>query len=374
MCTTRPISQFSCSILIKQLFFFTIFLPLCYNNNNKGGISPHAEKAYGTLPIRADCSADFRADHLWVVSRDEAFRCACLDHHPGRVSCDIPRRCSDCDILAHAQTVADTPDRVDSYAVQGTEVASHQSDTMHWRIERIEQEGAVCYLTKIYLLDPGTQIRKATANWERDIQYPVDMAAKIPDATLFINGSGYVSPTFPEIPSNYPGSSPDYYYTPLGSVTVTDGQLFRCLTGVPYYGLSLTRDGLHMHVGDDPADVLAANPTQTWSFYIECPVIRDHQSILDPNWRFTTAPAMRTIISCIDEHNFILLTVTRDGSRALTMRQCVDYLQSAFDPHWTYNLDGGPSIALYYRLSPDDDWVRVAGGTSKDADIMAFAD
>lgn len=238
------------------------------------------------------------------------------------------------------------PDRVDSYAVQGIEVASHQSDTMHWRIERIEQEGAVCYLTKIYLLDPGTQIRKATANWERDIQYPVDMAAKIPDATLFINGS----------------------------VTVTDGQLFRRLTGVPYYGLSLTRDGLHMHVGDDPADVLAANPTQTWSFYIECPVIRDHQSILDPNWRFTTAPAMRTIISCIDEHNFILLTVTRDSRSALTMRQCVDYLQSAFDPLWTYNLDGGPSIALYYRLSPDDDWVRVAGGTSKDADIMAFAD
>ncbi len=90
------------------------------------------------------------------------------------------------------------PDRVDSYAVQGIEVASHQSDTMHWRIERIEQEGAVCYLTKIYLLDPGTQIRKATANWERDIQYPVDMAAKIPDATLFINGSGYVSPPFPK--------------------------------------------------------------------------------------------------------------------------------------------------------------------------------
>ena len=266
------------------------------------------------------------------------------------------------------------PDSVDSYAVHGTEVASHQSDTMHWRIERIEQEGAVCYLTKIYLFDLGTQIRKATANWERDIQYPVDMAAQVPDATLFINGSGYVSPTFPEIPSNYPGSSPDYYYTPLGSVTVTDGQVFRCLTGVPYYGLSLTRDGLHMHVGDDPDDVLAANPVQTWSFYVECPVIRDHQSILNPDWRFTTTPAMRTIISCIDEHNFILMTVTRDGNNALTMRQCVDYLQSAFDPLWTYNLDGGPSIALYYRLSPEDNWICVAGGTSKDADIMAFAD
>lgn len=272
-----------------------------------------------------------------------------------------------------APTSAPT-DRVDAYDVCGEEVASYRSDTLHWRIERIEQEGAVCYLTKVFLLDPGAQIRKATANWEKDIQYPKDMAARLPDATLLINGSGYVSPTFPEIPDNYPGSSPNYYYTPLGSVTVTDNQVFRCLTGVPYYGLSLTRDGLRMHVGDDPENVLAAHPSQTWSFYVECPVIRDHQSILDPNWRFTNTPAMRTIISCIDAQNFILLTVTNDGSRGLTMRQCVTYLQDAFDPLWTYNLDGGPSIALYYRLSPADEWVHVAGGTSKDADVMAFAD
>ena len=265
-------------------------------------------------------------------------------------------------------------DRVDTYAVRGTEIAAYRSDTLHWRIERIEQEGAVCYLTKIFLRDPGAQIRKATAHWKQDIQYPKDMAAQLLDATLLINGSGYVSPTFPEIPDNYPGSSPDYYYTPLGSVTVTNGQVFRSLAGVPYYGLSLTRDGLHMHVGDNPESVLAANPSQTWSFYVECPVIRDHQDILDPNWRFTNTPAMRTIISCIDAQNFLLLTVTNDGGRGLTMRQCVTYLQDAFDPLWTYNLDGGPSIALYYRLSPEGDWVHVAGGTSRDADVMAFAD
>lgn len=100
------------------------------------------------------------------------------------------------------------PDRVDSYAVQGIEVASHQSDTMHWRIERIEQEDAVCYLTKIYLLDPGTQIRKATANWERDIQYPVDMAAKIPDATLFINGQRLRQPHISRNPVKLPRQQP----------------------------------------------------------------------------------------------------------------------------------------------------------------------
>lgn len=90
------------------------------------------------------------------------------------------------------------PDRVDSYAVQGIEVASHQSDTMHWRIERIEQEGAVCYLTKIYLLDPGTQIRKATANWERDIQYPVDMAAKFPTRRCSSTAAATSAPLFPK--------------------------------------------------------------------------------------------------------------------------------------------------------------------------------
>lgn len=52
------------------------------------------------------------------------------------------------------------PDRVDSYAVQGIEVASHQSDTMHWRIERIEQEGAVCYLTKSICLTPARRFAK----------------------------------------------------------------------------------------------------------------------------------------------------------------------------------------------------------------------
>lgn len=118
-------------------------------------------------------------------------------------------------------------------------VLSYQSETLRFTVESLCYEGAECYLTRIWMADPGQQIRKATATWEQDLRYPSEMAEDIPGAALCINGSGYVSPVFPSIPDDYPGDSPDYYFTPLGSLTITDGQVFRNLEGVAYYGLTL---------------------------------------------------------------------------------------------------------------------------------------
>lgn len=259
------------------------------------------------------------------------------------------------------------------YTFSGTEVSRYESETLRITVEEFEYEGGQCYVSKIWMRSPGQQIKKATANWEEDIQLPAVMAEKIPGAALVINGSGYVSPVFPWIPENYPGVSEDYHFTPLGSLTITDGEVFRCLPGVPYYGLTLQEDGLHMHVGEDNMDVLSASPSQTWSFYVECPVVKDHQSILDPEWRFSTTPAMRTIIAKMDHNNYITLTVTYEG-RGLTMTQAVAMLQRYFDPQWVYNLDGGPSSALLTRSRDEDQLRTIWGGLREDADIMAFVE
>lgn len=234
------------------------------------------------------------------------------------------------------------------YAYSGRKVASHDSDSLRWTVERITVDDVTCYISKIWMADPGRQIGKATADWRENVLDTAQIAYRAPDASLLINASGYVTSRYSWIPDNYPGTNSDYYFTPLGSITVTNGQVYRHLEGVPYYGLTLNEDGLRLHVGDDPAKVLAETPTQTWSFYVECPVIQDHQSILDPDWRFTNSTAMRTIIAKMDANNYIVLTVTRDGW-GLTMQQCVDFLMEAFDPEWAYNLDGGPSSALMYR-------------------------
>lgn len=260
------------------------------------------------------------------------------------------------------------------YAFEGETVAEHSSPTLWWRIEETEYEGAQVYVTKVCMADPGSQIGKATADWEKNTMQTAKIAERAPEASLLINASGYVTRTYSWIPENYPGTNSDYYFTPLGSVTVTDGEVYRCLTGVPYYGLTLNTDGLRLHVGDDPEAVLAENPSQTWSFYVECPIIRDHASILDPEWNFTNSRAMRTIIARMDEHNYLILTVTKAGKqRGLTMAQCVTFLQEQFDPEWAYNLDGGPSSALMYR-DERGKLVTVWKNGQSNVDIMTFTD
>ena len=260
------------------------------------------------------------------------------------------------------------------YDFEGETVAAYASATLWWRIEETEYEDAQVYVTKVCMADPGRQIGKATADWEQNTLQTAQIAERAPEASLLINASGYVSRTYSWIPENYPGTNSDYYFTPLGSVTVTDGTVFRCLTGVPYYGLTLNTDGLRLHVGDDPEVVLAESPSQTWSFYVECPIIRDHTSILDPEWRFTNSRAMRTIIARMDGNNYLILTVTNAGKqRGLTMAQCVSFLQEQFDPEWAYNLDGGPSSALMYRDEKGNLNAVWKNGQSN-VDIMTFSD
>ncbi len=256
------------------------------------------------------------------------------------------------------------------YDFAGETVAEHTSPTLWWRIEETKVEKSTVYVTKVCMADPGNQIGKATADWEKNTMQTIKIAERAPAASLLINASGYVSRTYSWVPENYPGKNSDYFFTPLGSVTVTDGEVFRCLEGVPYYGLTLNADGLRMHIGEDPQSVVEQHPLQTWSFYVECPIILNHQSILDPDWKFTRTAAMRTIIAKMDEHNYLILTVT-NKKKGLTMQECVDYLLATFNPEWAYNLDGGPSSALMYR-DENGKLKTVWKNGQSNVDIMTF--
>lgn len=263
---------------------------------------------------------------------------------------------------------------VATYAAQGEVKRTYDSDTLKVSLERFENDTILYYITKIWMADPGRQIKKATAPWRKKLHFPSDMAKKIDAPVVVINGSGYVSPVFPWIPENYPGVSKDYHYSPLGSLTITNGETFRNLAGVPYYGLTLEADGLHMHVDADNETVLAGNPTQTWSFYTRCPLIQHGESILDRTWDFANQPNIRNIICKKDQNNYVVLTVTHKRSAGWTLLQCVDYLLDAIGPEWAYNLDGGPSAALLFRDRGSKKLRTIYGNNSKDTDIMAFVE
>ena len=170
----------------------------------------------------------------------------------------------------------------------GTMTVAEEADENTWKI-RIDSlkmdegqvreaiDGGIRYITTepygitegdtMLLYRPGTSLSTLTEEmliWT----HALDTENRSPDLECWFlysekNGSGFVSPLYPEIPENYPGVSEDYFYTPLGSLTITDGEVFRNLEGVPYYGLALDADGLQMYTGADNGEVLATEPSQT---------------------------------------------------------------------------------------------------------------
>ena len=257
----------------------------------------------------------------------------------------------------------------------GRMVVTYDTPTLKYTIETFLMSGGVrCYLTRVWMKDPARQIRKVTGKWKKSLEFPKTFATKLPESKLLINGSGYVSPQFPEIPDNYPGESKDYFYTPLGSLTVTDGEVFRNLEGVPYYGLALDEDGLQMYTGADNGDVLATNPVQTWSFYTTCPMLRNNIDLLPEEWPFADRRACRTIIGRLDGHTYLILSANDAKKGGITLRRAVEFFQDNFNTEWVYNLDGGPSSALMYWKKGTKKPHTVMGAGVKDADIMAFTE
>ena len=249
---------------------------------------------------------------------------------------------------------------------------SYQSDTLKYTVETFLLSKVRCYLTKIWVQDPARQIRKATAVWGKNLQKPKKIAEQIPEAALVINGSGFWSPQYPDVPENYFGEVSDYYYTPWGSLTVTDGTVFRSLELIPYSGLTLEADGLHMYVGADPVDVLAAGPLQTWSFRDLCPIQLNGEILTPEDWEFAAKRAQRTVIGRVDRNNYLILSVTKEGGPGLSLHRINEFFQKYFELEWLYNLDGGPSSALLARKKGRTRIGTLLGGGTKVTDIMAF--
>ena len=282
-----------------------------------------------------------------------------------------------CLLLALPAAVAEEPAAFfeDAEAQKfGKITRTYDSPTLKYTVDKFLLDREISYLTRVWVQDPGRQIRKATSAWKKNVKPPEKLISKIEGAALAINGSGFISPTYPWIPENYPGKNEEYFYTPLGSVTVTDGEVLRNLEGVAYYGLTLDGDGLQMYVDADNEEVLATDPIQTWSFYVGCPTLRNNEDILPEEWEFADHHASRTMIGRIDRNNYVILTVTQERGKGISLRRGATFFQEHFNTEWVYNLDGGKSIALLSRKRDKKRPISVVWGGAGIVDIMAFTE
>ena len=141
---------------------------------------------------------------------------------------------------------------------------------------------------------------------------------------------------------------------------------------MPYYGLALDEGGLQMYTGADNESVLETGPVQTWSFYVECPVLRNNEDILPSEWDFADRHASRTVIGRVNRNNYIILTATRERGKGITLRRAAAFFLEHFDTEWVYNLDGGQSSALLSRKRDKKRIVTLYHGGASIADMMVF--
>ena len=78
-----------------------------------------------------------------------------------------------CGAMAETVTEQSDPLPIHAYTWTGSRlVRSYHTDTLDYTVETASIEGCKCYVTKVWMMYPGQQIKKATANWEKDIQLP----------------------------------------------------------------------------------------------------------------------------------------------------------------------------------------------------------
>ncbi len=263
---------------------------------------------------------------------------ACAEVPPGEPLPDVPE-----------ESAVYPPEE---YAYGTRPFVRYESDTLVYTVERITPGNVYCYLTKIWVRDPERQIRKVVSRWRESLEDPMRLMKQLPEAVLGTNASGYVTAAYPDLPEGYPGVSSDYYFTTLGSVVVTDGEVVRNLEGVPFSGLALTEDGIVLYRGADNEDVLAANPSQTWAFSETCAIQVNGEDVLpeEGTWLMAKEKHPRTVIARVNRNNYILLHVaTWKRSRGASLYWVRDFFSANFAAEWVYNLDGGSSSSLICR-------------------------
>ncbi len=279
--------------------------------------------------------------------------------------------------LAFPETVTVFPP--ETYEFTGKrESARYESDTLIYIIESFTLDSVPCLLTKVWVRDPERQIRKVNAPWGKSLANPLDLAKQIPETVLATNASGYITKQYPDIPESYPGSPEDYYFTTLGSLVITEGEVLRRLEGVPFYGLALSQDGISLYRGADNDMVLATAPRQTWAFFESCAMLVDNEEVLpeEGTWPMAKDRYPRTVLARVNRNNYLMLHVpNRDDSYGLSLYRINLFFLRHFETEWVYNLDGGHSTVLMYKPQKKNARLtRLAPNRQPVADILCFTE
>lgn len=264
-------------------------------------------------------------------------------------------------------------------------IKSAESDTLKVSIEKKSSY----YITRVWVLDPYSQINKGLNNWGKNLLKPYNIISN--DISKYglqnkivvgINGSGFYSLGSWE-PSCSSSCKNDYNKTTEGALVIADGKVLRNWYTDAYVDKSrnhatyaISKDGNldvyynynKMSESDRKAlynSIISKGYRNTWTFR---PVIMMNGRLASSDilGTFLNSSAKRNVLCQIDRNNFAIFTSNgshnvNDLNSVLTSLKC----QTAI------NLDGGGSTALLFK-SKNGSLETINGGGRSIVDTLYF--
>lgn len=246
-------------------------------------------------------------------------------------------------------------------------VKTGRSDTLITSIEKTSDY----YITRIWVKDPKTQIRKAvTAGWGKYFETVNTMADREVltkglqnKIMVAINASAWHTPDVDNVSG--------YAYTSYGTLAMVDGQILKN----KFTDTSYRSHSYYVIDGNGDLKVFTDNKTNRSTLY---------QTIINAGVKNTfsfglgeivsggvaknvggSATAKRQMFCQIDKNNFVILTIS--GSK--TVYQGALILQS-LGCKTGVNFDGGSSIRLVFKNAGESQVTTITGGARKVVDIF----
>lgn len=247
------------------------------------------------------------------------------------------------------------------------------------------------YLTRIWVMDAYTQFNKAASpSYGNDLYKPMDLVnndinnKKLQNkAIVGFNTSGFY------LKGNYDSASvdkyPAYNKTAVGTIIINDGRLIRNAYNKAFkqwYIMGINKDNQMVIFEDNPASTeLEINNKLTWSqtvinsgirntFNFAGPVILNgkklstfSQSMPDP---LNKSKLALQLICQINDNNFALFTSSSE-IREIAINEFLN-----IGCKTATNLDGGGSIALFYKAKNATNFTRVIGANRALPEIGYF--
>ena len=253
------------------------------------------------------------------------------------------------------------------YKEKGSVVKTYKDETISVSIEKIGD----FYVSKIWVKDSSSQIKKASGNWGKELVTVKNMLNKSQGAIVGCNGSGFYKKGSWEPGSKSPIRKLAWDLTTEGHLVITDGNILRQIEGYKTNALIgiLPSGGFKYYEASNYSDVIGDGVKNTFTFGPMLIYNKDgyKQSEGTPRFGDMTSKHYRCCLGQIDSNNYIILS----SKAEVSLNQCAT-MGKKLDCNMLYNLDGGGSTTLWFRDKTSGEGELVRNSSRPVGDAVYF--